>query len=242
MEKVNSLIAALCLLAAALCTSCSEDKLPLYDTQVAALNIAKGSVFGPLSDYPEQYSFNAYFLGNGLADYEVAIPVRLQGTVDSLRDRHYRVAVVDSATHAARPGVHYTLPEQQTFRRGLWQDSLRVTIHLSQLDAADDYRLRLCLVPGDDFQAGLPACQYVDILFTCNLNIAPALWDNNSKLRKIPYSPRKCAVFLQISGLTDPDWTDDGSSVILEYWISLCEQWFLEHEEYDEAGNRIFFS
>ena len=97
-------------------------------------------------------------------------------------------------------------------------------------------------MPGDDFQAGLPACQYVDILFTCNLNIAPALWDNNSKLRKIPYSPRKCAVFLQISGLTDPDWTDDGSSVILEYWISLCEQWFLEHEEYDEAGNRIYFS
>lgn len=239
MERIRVTIAAFFVLLTL--GSCSEDKLPLYDASVAALNIAKGTAFGSLADYPEEYSFNAYFLGGALNDYQLAIPVRLQGTVDSLRDRTYRVVTVDSATVGARKDIHYTVSEQQTFRRALWQDSIRVTFHLDKLDERDDYRLRLALVPGGDFQQGLPQYQYVDISFTKNLNIAPALWENNSKLRKIEYSPRKCAIFLQVSGLTDPNWTDDGSSVILEYWISLCEQWFLEHEEYDANGNRIYF-
>lgn len=238
MERNSSIIIVVLL---TLLTACHEDKLPLYDSSVAALNIAKGSVFGDVQDYPENYSFNAYFLGGALGDYEMAIPVRLQGTVDSLRDRSYEVAVVDSATEGAVLGEQFSFSPRQVFRRGLWQDSLRVRFHLNRLDETRNYRLRLALVPGPDFQAGLPAYQYVDIAFTRNLSIAPALWENNSKLRKIAYHPRKCAVFLEISGLTDPDWIDDGSSVILEYWISLCQQWFEEHEEYDEQGNRIYF-
>jgi hypothetical protein len=110
------------------------------------------------------------------------------------------------------------------------------------MSTTDDYKARIALVPNDDFKAGVPEYQYVDISFTKNLSIAPNFWNNNSKLRKIAYSPRKCAVFLQISGLTDPDWVDDGSSVILDHWISLCQQWFLTHEEYDEKGNRIYFN
>ena len=239
-RKTNRLLTAL--MAVLLVSACSEDQLPLYDTATQALNIAKGTAFGAADDYPDSYAFNAYFLGGALTDYELAIPVRLQGTIDAERDRHYRVAVVDSATAGAVSGRHFTLATEQTFRRGLWQDSLRVTIHLQALSNTVNYRLRLALVPGNDFQAGLPAYQFVDIAFTRNLSIAPAFWENNSKLRKISYHPRKCAVFLEVSGLTDPDWTDDGSSVILEYWISLCEQWFQEHEEYDEQGNRLFFS
>ncbi|MEE1386476.1 MAG: DUF4843 domain-containing protein, partial [Prevotella sp.] len=88
---------------------------------------------------------------------------------------------------------------------------------------------------------GVPEYQYVDVQFTKNLTIAPAFWENNSKLSKITYSARKCAVFLEISGITDPEWVDDGSSVILDYWISLCKQWFIQHEEYDSNGNRIYF-
>ena len=66
MERIRVTIVAVALLLAL--GSCSEDKLPLYDTSVAALNIAKGTAFGSLADYPEHYSFNAYFLGGGLAD------------------------------------------------------------------------------------------------------------------------------------------------------------------------------
>lgn len=221
--------------------ACSEDKLEVYDTSYTALNIAKGSVFGNAELYPEEYSFNAYFLGSNISNYTLNIPVRLQGTIDYNNDRHYNVALVSNESKGMTEDL-YTMTPTQTFRRGLAQDTLKITIHLDRMSTTDDYKARIALVPNDDFKAGVPEYQYVDISFTKNLSIAPNFWNNNSKLRKIAYSPRKCAVFLQISGLTDPDWVDDGSSVILDYWISLCQQWFLTHEEYDENGNRIYFN
>lgn len=221
--------------------ACSEDKLEVYNTSYTALNIAKGSVFGNAELYPEEYSFNAYFLGSNISNYTLNIPVRLQGTIDYDNDRHYNVALVSNESKGMTEEL-YTMPQTQTFRRGLVQDTLKITIHLDRMSTTDDYKARIALVPNDDFKAGVPEYQYVDISFTKNLSIAPNFWNNNSKLRKIAYSPRKCAVFLQISGLTDPDWVDDGSSVILDHWISLCQQWFLTHEEYDEKGNRIYFN
>lgn len=221
--------------------ACSEDKLEVYDTSYTALNIAKGSVFGNAELYPEEYSFNAYFLGSNISNYTLNIPVRLQGTIDYDNDRHYNVALVSNESKGITEEL-YTMTPTQTFRRGLAQDTLKITIHLDRMSTTDDYKARIALVPNDDFKAGVPEYQYVDISFTKNLSIAPNFWNNNSKLRKIAYSPRKCAVFLQISGLTDPDWVDDGSSVILDHWISLCQQWFLTHEEYDEKGNRIYFN
>lgn len=221
--------------------ACSEDKLEVYNTSYTALNIAKGSVFGNAELYPEEYSFNAYFLGSNISNYTLNIPVRLQGTIDYDNDRHYNVALVSNESKGMTEEL-YTMPQTQTFRRGLAQDTLKITIHLDRMSTTDDYKARIALVPNDDFKAGVPEYQYVDISFTKNLSIAPNFWNNNSKLRKIAYSPRKCAVFLQISGLTDPDWVDDGSSVILDHWISLCQQWFLTHEEYDEKGNRIYFN
>lgn len=221
--------------------ACSEDKLEVYNTSYTALNIAKGSVFGNAELYPEEYSFNAYFLGSNISNYTLNIPVRLQGTIDYDNDRHYNVALVSNESKGMTDEL-YTMTPTQTFRRGLAQDTLKITIHLDRMSTTDDYKARIALVPNDDFKAGVPEYQYVDISFTKNLSIAPNFWNNNSKLRKIAYSPRKCAVFLQISGLTDPDWVDDGSSVILDHWISLCQQWFLTHEEYDENGNRIYFN
>lgn len=231
----------LLLLPLLLLTACGEDRLEMYDTSLSALNIARGTVFGSEEEYPDSYSFNAYFLGGAMDDYTLRIPVRLQGTIDYGRDRHYRVGVVAEATEGAVAGEHYTLSEEQTFRRGLYQDSITLTIHLSRLDESQAYRMRVALREGGDFRSGAREYSYVDIAFTKNLDIAPAFWHNNSKLRKIAYSPRKCAVFLSISGITDPDWTDDGSSVILDHWISLCQQWFEQNEEYDSEGNRVYF-
>ena len=75
-----------------------------------------------------------------------------------------------------------------------------------------------------------------------NLNTMPDFWANNSKLAKIPYHPKKCEIFLEISGITDPEWVDAGGTIQLEYWINLCTQYFLENEIYDEeTGNRIYF-
>ncbi len=240
--SMNKLYVFSTLLLSLLLGACSEEKLGLYDEATAALNIAKGTAFGPLSEYPEEYSFNAYFLGGQLTHYTLPIPVRLQGIVDNEHDRHYQVTVVDSACQGNITPQLLTLQREQVFRRGLAQDSILLTIHLNEMDEEQNYRVRIALLPSADFAQGVAQCQYVDVSFTKNLSIAPPFWENNSKLRRITYLPRKCAVFLQISGLTDPNWIDDGSTVILEYWITLCNQWFLEHEEYDANGNRIYFS
>lgn len=223
-------------------SACSEDTLEAYDTSTSALNIARGTVFGSASDYPESYSFNAYFLGGKVTDYTLQIPVRLQGVIDYDRDRHFGVMISEAESDGITDGSPVvSFDSRQVFRSGMYQDTLRATIHIDEMDSEMTYRMRLKLVPGDDFSAGVPDYQYVDVQFTKNLAIAPAFWENNSKLSRIDYSARKCAVFLEISGITDPEWVDDGSSVILDYWISLCKQWFEQHEEYDSNGNRIYF-
>lgn len=222
--------------------ACSEDTLEAYDTSTSALNIARGTVFGSASDYPKSYSFNAYFLGGKVTDYTLQIPVRLQGVIDYGRDRHFGVMISEAESEGVTDGSPVvSFDSKQVFRSGMYQDTLRATIHVDKMDSETTYKMRLKLIPGDDFTVGVPEYQYVDVQFTKNLTIAPAFWENNSKLSKITYSARKCAVFLEISGITDPEWVDDGSSVILDYWISLCKQWFEQHEEYDSNGNRIYF-
>lgn len=222
--------------------SCSEDRLDAYDTSVNALNIARGTVFGSIDDYPEEYSFNAYFLGGKVKDYELNIPVRLQGVINNERDRHFSVTLdTEKTSGLTMDSPVITIEKTQLFRKGMSQDTLHATIHVEEMDTETNYKMRIKLQPNDDFSAGVPEYQYVDVAFTKNLSIAPAFWENNSKLRKIAYSPRKCAVFLEISGITNPDWVDDGSSVIIDYWIMLCQKWFEEHEEYDADGNRIYF-
>lgn len=222
--------------------ACSEDTLEAYDTSTSALNIARGTVFGSAADYPESYSFNAYFLGGKVTDYTLQIPVRLQGVIDYGSDRHFGVMISEAESEGVTASsAVVSFDRKQVFRSGMYQDTLRATIHVDEMDSEMTYKMRLALVPGEDFTAGVPEYQYVDVQFTKNLTIAPAFWENNSKLSKITYSARKCAVFLEISGITDPEWVDDGSSVILDYWISLCKQWFIQHEEYDSNGNRIYF-
>lgn len=222
--------------------ACSEDTLEAYDTSTSALNIARGTVFGSAADYPESYSFNAYFLGGKVTDYTLQIPVRLQGVIDYGRDRHFGVMISEAESKGVTASsAVVSFDSKQVFRSGMYQDTLRATIHVDKMDSETTYKMRLKLIPGDDFSAGVPEYQYVDVQFTKNLTIAPAFWENNSKLSKITYSARKCAVFLEISGITDPEWVDDCSSVILDYWISLCKQWFEQHEEYDSNGNRIYF-
>ena len=76
--------------------ACSEDTLEAYDTSTCALNIARGTVFGSAADYPESYSFNAYFLGGKVTDYTLQIPVRLQGVIDYGRDRHFGVMISEA--------------------------------------------------------------------------------------------------------------------------------------------------
>lgn len=232
----------LCLLLAAslLFGSCREREIEVYDVSRVSLNIAKGE-FRP-NTYPESYEFNAYFLGVGSADYELEIPVRLTGLIDYENDREYRVRVNEEYSQAATQGVEYSLDERQIFHKGLYEDTFRVTIHIARLNETDNYKLRVELVPNENFAAGMAEYQYVDISFVKNVNTPPAFWENTSKLSKYTYYPAKCVKFLEVSGITDPEWEDAGTSLMLDYWIELCIDWFEQNEVIDpQTGNRIYF-
>ena len=232
----------LCLLLAAslLFGSCREREIEVYDVSRVSLNIAKGE-FRP-NTYPESYEFNAYFLGVGSGDYELEIPVRLTGLIDYENDREYRVRVNEEYSQAATQGVEYSLDERQIFHKGLYEDTFRVTIHIARLNETDNYKLRVELVPNENFAAGMERYQYVDISFVKNVNTPPAFWENTSKLSKYTYYPAKCVKFLEVSGITDPEWEDAGTSLLLDYWIQLCIDWFEQNEVIDpQTGNRIYF-
>lgn len=232
----------LCLLLAAslLLGSCREREIEVYDVSRVSLNIAKGE-FRP-NTYPESYEFNAYFLGVGSGDYELEIPVRLTGLIDYENDREYRVRVNGEYSQAATQGVEYSLDERQIFHKGLYEDTFRVTIHIARLNETDNYKLRIELVPNENFAAGMEPYQYVDISFVKNVNTPPAFWENTSKLAKYTYYPAKCVKFLEVSGITDPEWEDAGTSLLLDYWIELCIDWFEQNEVIDpQTGNRIYF-
>ena len=208
----------ICFLVASVCLSgaCRERDIEVYDANRVSLNIAKGE-FRP-GTYPESYEFNAYFLGVGAGDYTLDIPVRLTGAVDYDRDREYRVRVNEELSQYAVNGVEYTLDEKQLLRKGLYEDTFPLTIHVARLNETDDYKLRIELAPNENFVAGLPEYQWVEVSFVKNVNTPPAFWENTSKLNRYTYHPVKCAKFLEVSGITDPDWKDAGTSLALDYY------------------------
>lgn len=183
----------ICFLVASVCLSgaCRERDIEVYDANRVSLNIAKGE-FRP-GTYPESYEFNAYFLGVGAGDYTLDIPVRLTGAVDYDRDREYRVRVNEELSQYAVNGVEYTLDEKQLLRKGLYEDTFPLTIHVARLNETDDYKLRIELAPNENFVAGLPEYQWVEVSFVKNVNTPPAFWENTSKLNRYTYHPVKCA-------------------------------------------------
>lgn len=228
-----------CILALIGMNACQEKDILEIDTSRSSLNILKGSFDGV--EYPESYTFNAYFLGVGAGDYTLHIPVRLSGLPDSIQDRSYQVRVNPDSSAQVEAGQEYTLSPEQVFRKGRMQDSITLTIRVATLNETDNYKIRLELVPGETFERGAKELQYIDIRFMKNVNTPPAFWENESKLNKYTYHPKKCVKFLEISKITDPEWEEPSGSNLLDYWIQVAIQWFQDNETYDENGNRIYF-
>ncbi|MCC8173805.1 MAG: DUF4843 domain-containing protein [Odoribacter sp.] len=229
--------------------SCNEDEIETIDTTKSSLNFLKGTINDV--DYPDSTSFNAYFLGVGAGDYTLYIPVRLSGAIDYENDREYKItfdkeksgATYQEEKYPLMNGKEFSFSEIQLLKKGAFQDSIAITIHVQALiDSIENYRLYVKLEPYGDFEAGVDDYQYYTVDFMKNLDNPPNFWLNDSKLNKLTYHPRKCAVFLEISGITDPDWKVATSSTAeLSYWIESATLWFQQNEVIDENGNRIYF-
>lgn len=238
MIRMKTIIFTLLFIALFL-AGCQKQDVMLVDTECCSLNILKGE-FNSVK-YPESYYFNAYFLGVGADDYMLRIPVRLSGLIDYAQDRVYNVDVNPEKSQFVVAGVHYSLQKEQVFRKGLCQDSITLVIHTTALSETENYKMYIELSESDHFQSGIPLYQYIEVDFMKNVNTPPPFWTNNTKLSKLTYHPRKCVKFLEISKITDPEWEDPGNSIVMEYWIKVATQWFIDNEEYDENNNRIYF-
>ncbi|MDE6451010.1 MAG: DUF4843 domain-containing protein, partial [Odoribacter sp.] len=153
MKNIGLFILNFCLLSA-----CQEKDIMLVDTTYNALNILKGEFGG--TEYPESYAFNAYFLGVGAEDYTLHIPVRLSGTINHETDRNYRVRVNSGKSQSVEAGVQYSLDTVQIFRKGVAEDSIRLTIHVSALNETDNYKIFLELIPNENFSTGVRELQF----------------------------------------------------------------------------------
>ena len=236
MKNVMRTFMLIILLAA---TACREKDIMLVDTTRASLNILKGKLNE--SDDSETISFNAYFLGAGAEDHTMKIPVRLSGVPDAENDRTFAVRANPVKTENAVEGEHYTLAAEQRLRKGAVQDSIELTIHIGALGEEDDYKIWLELVPNENFEAGVAEYQYIEIDFIKNINTPPPFWTANSKLNRFTYHPRKCAKFLEVSKITDPEWSDPNITFVVDHWIAVCTQWFLDNDIRDEKNERIYF-
>lgn len=226
--------------ATALLSGCKEDSIMIIPASHSSLNIAKGEFYP--NTYPEEYYFNAYFLGVGTSDYNLDIPVRLSGEIDYDNDREFAVAIDPTESKNVSNGEEFSLSETQIFRRGQSEDTIRLKLHIASLNTVDDYKIRLRLCENENFSVGVSKYQYIDITFMKNINTAPPFWLDDSKLKKFPYHPRKGEKFLEISGITDPEWTVSNDKGLLDYWIKTATAWFEANEEFDsETGNRIYF-
>lgn len=82
--------------------------------------------------------------------------VRLSGPIDYTNDRTYQIRVNPEKSKNAIKDVHYTLNETQIFRKGLYQDSLMVTIHTNAMDETSSYKLYIELVLNENFEPESP--------------------------------------------------------------------------------------
>ena len=221
-------------------TACKEKDIMLVDTGYTSLNILKGAINE--NNDSEQLYFNAYFLGAGAEDPIIKIPVRLSGLIDRENDRTFCVRANPAKTENAVAGKHYTLAPEQILHKGLAQDSILLTIHIGELGEEVDYKIWLELVPDENLSAGVAEYQYMEISFIKNLNTPPPFWTANSKLNRLTYHPRKCAKFLEVSKITNPEWREPANASVIEYWIAVCTQWFLDNDVRDEKNERIYFN
>ena len=116
-------------------------------------------------------------------------------------DRHYRVEVIADSTNAVA-GVHYeAIDEEQVFRAGRINDTLRIVVHRDNLSTSFvnpvTTRLDLRLVPSEDFDLGLEGGITKKILL--NNYLSEPLWWSGSLMSLGYYHPKKWKILMSFN-------------------------------------------
>ena len=180
-------------------TACSEEDVPLYDTENANFIEFVGA-----TEDTTAFSFMFHPEVAAGGTYDLAIPVKILGLAKD-KDRLYTVTVVDTLT-TAEAGKHYTMPEKAIFRAGMYEDTLFVKLHRTADLKTNVVSLGIRIENNSEFYAGQP--EYRESIWNISDKIAqPEWWNSNVRNYFLgDYSDKKYELLIKVTGVSD--WTD----------------------------------
>lgn len=218
-------IAGLPICAALICGACQESEIPQYDVNAHRI------YFSGAREHAVTFQFYP-----GTDTYEMKFPIQLIGQKLN-EDREVSIQVVDSVTTALP--AEYTLPTPAVFHKGLFVDTLRVLLRLSDRMDEEEVTLGLCIAANDHFNVGYPDSLMVKAKFS-NLLRKPDWWTEDITNAIFgEYSDAKYHYLIVATGIADytdysltemrrvrdefqaaldahPEWTEeDGSPIVL---------------------------
>lgn len=200
LEKIYLQIFALL----AFCSCQKED--------VAEYNLSSHYLYIPTADEVNivTFSFQHHL---GMDDYEIQFPVKLAGQ-KLTEDKTFLVEVVnDEKSTTALPG-DYTLPQEQVFHAGVFEDVIKIAIHRTEnLKAGNEVTLTIRLIPNENFGIAEYMGQSDDtwttesvtakVTFSDNIS-KPEWWDDRITNHFLgEYSNAKYSYFIMSTGISD---------------------------------------
>jgi len=215
--------------------SCQKEDVTMYDQFSHYLYIPTENEVNITT-----FSFQHHL---GVEDYEIQFPVKMAGQ-KLPEDKTFLVEVVnDEKSTTALPG-DYTLPREQVFHAGVFEDVIKFTIHKTEnLKAGNEVTLTIRLVSNENFGVAEYigdaddkwTAESVTAKITFSDNISkPEWWDTritNHFLGK--YSNAKYSYFIMSTGVSDLSGLDftEIRELVLQFKNDL-----LLHPEWTEAN------
>lgn len=149
----------------------------------------------------------------GIEEYEIQFPVKLAGQKLAV-DKTFLVEVVNDEKSTTALPTDYTLPHEQVFHAGVYEDVIKFVIHKTEnLQGGNEVKLTIRLVPNENF--GIAeymgntdytwAAQSVTATITFNDKISkPEWWDDRITKHFLgEYSDAKYSYFIMSTGVSD---------------------------------------
>lgn len=236
-QNIYLLIAVLCLL-----SSCQKEGVTEYDSSMHYIYIP--SVEKNIKDINlKTFSFKHHV---GVDDYEIQFPVKLAGyKLDE--DKIFRVEVVNDEEATTASSENYTLPREQIFHAGVFEDVVKVILHRTAILAEKEVKITFRLVPNENFKLAdymgdvyyNYAAKSITATVTFSDKISKPEWWNTriTNLFLGEYSDKKYQYFIESTNVSDL--TGLGYTEIRELALKFKKDLELHDDWLDENDNPI---
>ena len=186
------------------CFACQESEFTLYEggELIKFYNRIENKV--DPSYYPpraiDSTAFTFIFELPSMVEFQIPVVVKISGQSAAV-DRSFTLVADESST--AVSDVHYkALPNSFTLRKGLYEDTVYVTLMRDVSLKTETVRLSLTLIDGGDFSVGVENKDIYVVNFSDKVDI-PVWWSGFVPYVYGDYSEVKYRVLVKVSGEID---------------------------------------